>query len=134
MLPKDREEWEIFTKNMYDVVDKETNLISKNLTKSETKKLDLHGSTLNEANLLVEKFIIESFHKGYKKLIIVTGKGSRSKSYANPYLSKRLSTLKYSIPEYIERNKNLSKKIIKIVPAEIKDGGEGAFYIFLKKV
>jgi len=40
--------------------------------------------------------------------------------------------LKYSVPEYIKNDENLSNKIHRISTADIKDGGEGAIYIFLK--
>ena len=79
-----------------------------------------------------KKFVIEFYNKGYKKLLIVTGKGSRSKSYDNPYVSEKLSVLKYSVPEFIKNDENLNNKISRIVQADIKDGGEGAIYIFLK--
>ena len=46
---------------------------------------------------------------------------------------KTLSILKYSIPEFIENNVDLMKKIIEIKDAKIEDGGSGAFYIYLKK-
>jgi DNA-nicking Smr family endonuclease len=81
---------------------------------------------------MVKKFINESFNRGYKKLLIVTGKGLRSKSYDNPYVSEKLSVLKYSVPEFIKNDENLNNKISRISKAEIKDGGEGAIYIFLK--
>jgi DNA-nicking Smr family endonuclease len=92
----------------------------------------LHGFSLSEANKAVKRFIIESFDRGYKKILIVTGKGLRSMSYENPYISKNLSILKNSIPEYINNNESLMSKIIKISKANIKDGGDGAIYIFLK--
>ena len=63
----------------------------------------------------------------------MTGKGLRSKSHYYPYLSEKLSTLKYSVPEYIKNDENLNKKINRISQADLKDGGEGAIYIFLKK-
>ena len=85
-----------------------------------------------EANKIVKKFIIESFNNGYKKLLVVTGKGLRSKSYNNPYVSEKLNVLRYSIPEFIKNNENLNNKISRIAQADIKDGGEGAIYIFLK--
>ena len=62
----------------------------------------------------------------------MTGKGSRSKSYDNPYLSEKLSVLKYAVPECINNDENLINKISKISQADLKDGGEGAIYIFLK--
>jgi len=87
---------------------------------------------LIESNEMVKKFINECFNRGYKKLLIVTGKGIRSKSYDNPYVSEKLSVLKYSVPEFIKNDENLNTKISRISKAEIKDGGEGAIYIFLK--
>jgi len=92
----------------------------------------LHGYSLLEANKIVEKFVIESFNKEYKKILIITGKGIRSKSYDNPYLSGKLSVLKHSVPEFIKNNEDLSDKIDRISKANLKDGGEGAIYIFLK--
>ena len=129
---KDKKDWIRFTKQMGNVSVKESDLPRKNTEINKVQKLDLHGSSLVEANEMVKNFIIKSFNDGYKKLLVVTGKGSRSKSYDNPYLSEKLSTLKYSVPEYIKNDENLNKKISRIVQADLKDGGEGAIYIFLK--
>jgi DNA-nicking Smr family endonuclease len=129
---KDKKDWIEFTKQMGNVSAKESDLPRKNNEINKVQKLDLHGSSLIKANEIVKKFIIKSFNDGYKKLLVVTGKGSRSKSYDNPYLSEKLSTLKYSVPEYIKNDENLNKKISRIVQADLKDGGEGAIYIFLK--
>ena len=93
----------------------------------------MHGFSLIKANKTATKFIIDSFNEGYKKLLIVTGKGSRSKSYDNPYISDKLSVLKYSVPEYIKNDNNLNTIISRITQASLKDGGEGAIYIFLKR-
>ena len=96
------------------------------------KKIDLHGFTLQEANKAIEHFIKKSFDEDVTKIIVITGKGLRSKNVQNPYLSKDLSILKYSVPEFIESNNNLMKMIIEITDAKIEDGGSGAFYIFLR--
>ena len=111
---------------------KEVDFLQENKETNKIPKLDLHGFSLNKANKLVEKFVVESFHFGYKKLLIVTGKGLRSKSYDNPYISEKLSILRYAVPEFIKNNENLNKKISSISKADFKDGGEGAIYIFLK--
>ena len=111
---------------------KKSDFLEKNINTNKVKKLDLHGFSLIEANKIVKKFIIESFNNGCKKILVVTGKGSRSKSYDNPYLSEKLSVLKYAVPEYINNDENLINKISKISQASLKDGGEGAIYIFLK--
>ena len=63
----------------------------------------------------------------------MTGKGLHSNVEKDPYVSKDLSILKYSVPEFIENNSELMKKIIEIKDAEIEDGGTGAFYIFMRK-
>jgi len=129
---KDKKDWAVFTKQMGNIGPKEFDVPKKNVEIKKVRKLDLHGSSLIKANKIVKNFIIESFNFGYKKLLVVTGKGLRSKSYNNPYLSEKLSTLKYSIPEYIKNDENLNEKISKISRADLKDGGEGAIYIFLK--
>ena len=129
---KDKKDWIAFTKQMGNIKVKESDLLKENIEVNEVKKLDLHGFSLVEANKIVKNFIINSFNSGYKKLLIVTGKGLRSKSHDNPYLSEKLSVLKYSVPNYIKNDENLTNKISSISTADIKDGGEGAIYIFLK--
>ena len=129
---KDKKDWINFTKKMDNISPKEADINNKNLILSKTKKIDLHGYSLTEANKVISKFIIDSFNKKLKKLLVVTGKGSRSKSYDNPYLSEKLSQLKYSIPEYIKNDENLNKIVRKISQADRDEGGDGAIYIFLK--
>ena len=129
---KDKKDWLDFTKQIGNISPKENDLSQENREINKVLKLDLHGSSLIESNEMVKKFINECFNRGYKKLLIVTGKGIRSKSYDNPYVSEKLSVLKYSVPEFIKNDENLNNKVSRISKAEIKDGGEGAIYIFLK--
>jgi len=129
---KDKKDWIAFTKQMGDISSKENDLINKNIKTKKIQKLDLHGSKLDEANKIVKKFIIECFNNGSKKLLIVTGKGLRSKSHHNPYFSKKFSVLKYSVREFIQNDETLNNKISKMSEASQKDGGAGAIYIFLK--
>ena len=129
---KDKKDWTAFTKQMGNISAKASDILKENIEINKVKKLDLHGFPLIEANKIVKKFIIKSFNSGYKKLLVVTGKGLRSKSHYNPYLSEKLSVLKYSVPEYIKNDEDLNYKISKISKSDTKDGGEGAIYIFLK--
>ena len=129
---KDKKEWIDFTKQIGNIHPKEADFSQTNTRINKVRKLDLHGYSISESNKIVKKFIVESFDCGYKKLLIVTGKGSRSKSYENPYISEKLSVLRYSVPEFIRNDENLDNKINRISTADIKDGGEGAIYIFLK--
>ena len=127
---KDKKDWNAFLESKERLRDKDQKELNEKY--SQIKSLDLHGYTLEEANKKVEEFINNSYFNNVKKLIIVTGKGLHSNNYENPYVSKDLSILKYSVPEYITKNKNLMKKIIEIKEADIKDGGSGSFYIYLK--
>jgi len=128
---KDKRDWENFITSSDKLEDKDH--IKKDKTSIKTKSIDLHGFTLEEANKIVEQFINESYLENIKKLIVVTGKGLHSQNDKDPYLSKDLSILKYSVPDFIEGNQELMKKILEIKDADIKDGGTGAFYIYLKK-
>ena len=129
---KDKKDWEDFVSSKQKLFDKD----NKKQTRIylESRSIDLHGYTLGEANQAVETFINKSYLENVKKLIIVTGKGLHSQNEKNPYVSKNLSILKYSIPEFIKGNQNLMKKIIEIKDADIKDGGSGSFYVYLKKL
>ncbi len=127
---KDKKDWDVFLASNDKLNDKDQREFKKNSL--QIKSLDLHGYTLEEANKKVEEFINNSYLNNVKKLVIVTGKGLHSNNYENPYVSKDLSILKYSVPEYIKKNKNLMKKIIKLKEANIRDGGSGSFYIYLK--
>ena len=129
---KDKKDWADFTKQVGNISVTEDDFLEENWQINKVRKLDLHGYSLDNANKVVKKFIIESFDKGYNKLLVVTGKGLRSKSYDNPYISENLSVLKNSVPEYIKNNENLNSIISKIIQADQQDGGEGAINIFLK--
>jgi len=129
---KDKKDWADFTKKANNITAKEEDFLNNNNQEVKIPKLDLHGHSLNDANKVVKKFIIENYNKGYSKLLIVTGKGLRSKSYDDPYVSKNLSILKNSVPEYIKNDENLNSIIKKINQADKIYGGEGAINIFLK--
>ena len=128
---KDKKDWEDFISKNEKLPDKDFKLDKKKVSK--IKHIDLHGFSLDEANKTIKKFIDDCYQNGVSKIIVVTGKGLHSNVERDPYVSKDLSILKYSVPEYIENNLELMKKIIEIKDAEIEDGGSGAFYIFLKK-
>jgi|TARA_B100001094_G_scaffold204508_1_gene198420 DNA-nicking Smr family endonuclease len=128
---KDKKDWENFLSNDEKLTDKDLKI--KNKKPLKIKSIDLHGYTLEQANVAVENFIIRSYEEQIGKLIIVTGKGIHSQNEKDPYVSKDLSILKYSVPEFISKNINLMNIINDIQDASIEDGGSGAFYIFLKR-
>tara|TARA_E500000331_G_C17235267_1_gene704494 strand:- start:972 stop:1391 length:420 start_codon:yes stop_codon:yes gene_type:complete len=128
---KDKKDWENFLSNKEKLENKDQNA---EIKKTKTvKSIDLHGCSLTEANEKIKSFIQKSFNEGIEKLLVVTGKGLHSQNEKNPYASKKLGILKYSVPDYLNKNDDLSKLIRNLSPAKIDDGGEGAFYIYLNK-
>ena len=128
---KDKRDWEKFVSSKEKLINKDIKFVKKNRFK--VKHLDLHGYSLMDANKKIRDYINYSYSNEISKLVVVTGKGLHSNVEKNPYVSKDLSILKYSIPEYINTNNELLDKILEIKDAKIEDGGSGAFYIFIKK-
>ena len=130
LTDKDKKDWKNFTSNNSKVTNKDNSI---NIKTYKNKIIDLHGFSLDKANQTLEVLINKSYQLGIEKIIVITGKGIRSKTANNPYLSEELSILKNSVPEFIKSNLNLMSKIKKISEADVRDGGSGAFYIYLKK-
>ena len=128
---KDKKDWENFLSKKEKLPNKDLKTLSNPST--QVKSLDLHGFTLEQANSAVEDFINKSLNKNVYRLKVVTGKGIHSEVEKDPYVSKDLGILKFSVPEFIKNNKDLMRNIIEIKEADIIDGGSGAFYIYLKK-
>ncbi len=128
---KDKKDWENFISSDEQLPNKDFKLTKEKSFK--VKSIDLHGYKLEEANKIIEDFIYQSYRDKINKLVVVTGKGLHSQNEKDPYVSKDLSILKYSVPEFIKNNKGLMNIINEIKDASIDDGGSGAFYIFLKK-
>ena len=128
---KDKKSWKEFLSNDQKLPDKDN--FQSEIKSKKTRSLDLHGKTLDEANQIIENFIRKSYEDKVHKLIIVTGKGLHSSNEKDPYVSKDLGILKYSIPNFLKNNAELMELISNISEASIEDGGSGAFYIFLKK-
>ncbi len=128
---KDKKDWENFLSNKEVLKDKDSLELKEKVIK--TQSFDLHGFTLDEANKEIDHLIRQSYENGTSKLIIVTGKGLHSEHEKDPYVSKDLGILRYSVPEYIKNNNELMSMIYEIKTADVEDGGSGALYIFLKK-
>ena len=128
---KDKKDWENFLSDKENLPDKDAKFIKNKVGKAKT--FDFHGYSLDEANKRIKDLIHEAYDQKISKLIIVTGKGLHSENEKDPYVSKDLGILKYSIPEYVKNNNELMSMINDIKNANIDDGGSGAFYIFLKK-
>ena len=128
---KDKKDWQDFLSKNEKLPNKDS--IKTNSLVFRSTEIDLHGFTLDDANKETEKFIYECFNNGFNKIRVVTGKGLHSNNEQDPYVSKDLSILRYSVPEFIKNNIELMKLINEFKEAPVEDGGEGAFYILLKK-
>ena len=128
---KDKKDWKNFLSSDEKLPNKDEKLSNKK--KFSIKSFDLHGYSLDEANNKINDLIKDSYEKGVKKLIIVTGKGLHSQNEKDPYISKNLGILKHSVPEYIKNSNELMSLISEIKQANKEDGGGGAFYLYLKK-
>ena len=129
----DKKAWEDYIKNPNDIYDKD-NLKADNRKKKDRFKFDLHGFTLDEANKKVKEIIFFCSEKKYREILLITGKGIHSTNEKDTYVSKDLGKLKYSVPEFINSDQEISNLIISINQAAIKDGGKGAILIKLKKL
>ena len=128
---KDKKDWEKFLSKRESLPNKDLEI--SHTQKKKSRLCDLHGYSLEEANKKIDELITNSYEVGVNKLIIVTGKGLHSENEKDPYVSKDLGILKYSVPEFISNNTSLMSMINEITDAKLEDGGGGAFYIFLKK-
>ena len=130
---EDKKTWEEYIKNPNDVYDKEqnkTNIIQRR----ERYKFDLHGLTLDEANIKVKEIIEHCVKNKFRELLLITGKGMHSTNEGDAYVSKEFGKLKYSVPEFIKTNSEINKFIVSINDASKKDGGEGAIIIKFKNL
>ena len=130
---KDKKDWQNFTSSEEKVHNKDLSLSQIKIDKDLVKTIDLHGFSLENANRTIDEFINRCFKTNVSKITVITGKGLRSNNINNPYVSKNLSILKNSVPEFIKSNNDLMKKIKNIQEAKAEDGGSGAFNILLKK-
>ena len=126
---KDIKDWKEFTESNSKIENKDIDFVQ--LEKISNRTLDLHGLTLEIANKKIEQFIKSSFDKNVEKITVITGKGLRSKVDQNPYQSKDLSILKYSVPEFIINNLELMS-LIKKIDDRTENKNSGSFTIHLK--
>ena len=130
---KDKRDWQNFISSEEKIHNKDSTLLQTRADIDVIKTIDLHGFSLENANKIIDEFINKCFETKVSKITVITGKGLRSKNINNPYVSKDLSILKNSVPEFIKSNSDLMKKIKNIKEAKVENGGSGAFDIFLKK-
>lgn len=130
---EDIDTWKNYIKDPKDITNKDKAQINKNINILRFK-YDLHGHTLLDANKIVKKIVLSCVEKNYQEILLITGKGIHSNTENDIYVSKDLSKLKHSVPEFIKSDLEIAKHVLSISNADKKDGGEGAIIIKLKKL
>ena len=125
--------WKKYIKNPTDITDKEKNQKINNSINLRFK-YDLHGFSLLKANEKIRELIMSCIKNNYKEILLITGKGIHSNTENDAYVSKDFSKLKYSVPEYIKSDEDISKHVVSILDASNEDGGQGALLIKLRKL
>lgn len=130
---EDKETWDNFTREPSDIYDKDLQIADDNLRRNRLR-YDLHGFTLEDANRKVKDLILSGIQNKFKEILLITGKGLHSNTEEDTYVSKNLSKLRFSVPEFINSCDELSKFVVSISEASLKDGGSGAILIKLKNL
>ena len=130
---EDKETWDNFTREPSDIYDKDLQITDDNLRRNRLR-YDLHGFTLEDANRKVKDLILSGIRNKFKEILLITGKGLHSNTEEDTYVSKNLSKLRFSVPAFINSSDELSKFVVSISEASLKDGGSGAILIKLKNL
>jgi DNA-nicking Smr family endonuclease len=130
---EDKETWDNFTRQPSDIYDKDLQITDDNPRRNRLR-YDLHGFTLEDANRKVKDLILSGIRNKLKEILLITGKGLHSNTEEDTYVSKNLSKLRFSVPEFINSCDELSKFVVSISEASFKDGGSGAILIKLKNL
>tara|TARA_Y100000588_G_scaffold376749_1_gene454958 strand:- start:482 stop:1015 length:534 start_codon:yes stop_codon:yes gene_type:complete len=96
------------------------------------KKIDFHGNSLLEAEKIFSKTIIDCFNKQHRCLLFVTGKGLFKKEHSIKPPKLFHGVIRSSFAEWARLPK-LSRYILAFESAAVQHGGEGAFYVYLRK-
>lgn len=94
-------------------------------------RLDLHGMSQSEAYSNLHSFILSCVHQKHKCVLIITGKG-RPRHGNTPLHEQKQGILKTRTPQWLNE-KQLKEHILRIEPAQPRDGGTGALYVLLRR-
>jgi DNA-nicking Smr family endonuclease len=86
--------------------------------------VDLHGMALDDARRAVDEFLADRHRHGERCVLVITGKGRNSR--------RQVGVLRERIPEWLARGPS-ARRVLAFVTARPCDGGEGAFYVLLRK-
>lgn len=94
-------------------------------------RLDLHGLTLSVAKAELTGFVLRAQAAGQRLVLVITGKGDRGGDDRGP-LPVRNGALRHEVPHWLAMAP-LSRAVLQVVPAHVRHGGGGAYYVWLRR-
>jgi DNA-nicking Smr family endonuclease len=95
-------------------------------------RIDLHGLTAERAHALLDAFVRRALAGGQRVLLVITGKGGRHRPEDAPYMAPGRGVLREAAPKWLRTGPH-ARHIVGIYEAHRRHGGEGAFYVYLKR-
>ena len=93
-------------------------------------RIDLHGMTLDQAHPALIRFVLTSYTRGLRLVLVITGKGQREDPY-DP-MPMRRGVLKQQVPMWL-RMPPVAQAVLQVTEAHIRHGGSGAYYVYLRR-
>ena len=93
-------------------------------------RIDLHGMTLAQAHPALIGFILNAAAAQKRLVLVITGKGKIRDDFAP--MPARQGILRHQVPQWLAMAP-MGPLVMQIAPAHISHGGEGAYYVYLRK-
>lgn len=94
-------------------------------------RIDLHGMTLAQAHPALDGFVRRSHADGKRLLLVITGKGRTGSDMRDGMYVQR-GILRQQVPQWLGMG-SIAPMILQVVQATQKHGGEGAYYVYLRR-
>jgi DNA-nicking Smr family endonuclease len=93
-------------------------------------RIDLHGMTLDQAHPALTRFILTTYARGFRLVLVITGKGQQDDGH--DFLPRQRGVLKRQVPMWL-RMEPLNSAVLDVSEAHVRHGGGGAFYVYLRR-
>ncbi len=96
-------------------------------------KLDLHGMRQRYAHSALRRFLMDAQAKGFRHVLVITGKGTAKSSSENFYMEEPRGVLRQQVPGWLTQP-DLAPVVVSFSEAPQRLGGAGALYVRLRKL
>ncbi|MFD3188913.1 Smr/MutS family protein [Sedimentitalea sp. HM32M-2] len=94
-------------------------------------RIDLHGMTLDRAHPALTRFVLTSQTAGRRLILVITGKGKKDADHG--MIPVQRGILRRNVPLWLAMPP-LAQAVLQVTPAHISHGGDGAFYVYLRRL